>query len=81
MYSNRTLRKLVNSKKFSINKTFANFSTTNFSRVIVVGAGAGGLAVANQLVSAKAVTNKEITIFDPKKYIITNQGLLKLVEE
>ena len=48
------------------------------SKVIVVGAGTGGISVANQLVNEKVYNYDDITIFDPAKYHYYQPGYTKV---
>ena len=61
----------------SLKIQFKSFST-NFSKLIIVGGGTGGITVANQLVNSKALSYKDITIFDPSNIHYYKPGFTKL---
>lgn len=62
-------------KFFSNN--FRNFGTYN-TKIAIIGAGTGGLAVSSQLVSQGVVNSKEIALFDPASIHYYQPGYTKL---
>jgi NADH dehydrogenase FAD-containing subunit len=70
--------------KIFINKLFLacrkHFSTnlTRHSKLIVIGAGTGGLSVVNQLNNQKIINASDITIFDPAKNHFYQPGFTKI---
>jgi sulfide:quinone oxidoreductase len=48
------------------------------SKVIIIGAGTGGITTANQLIQGKNFNNKDITIFDPLSIHYYQPGFTKI---
>lgn len=51
---------------------------TKHSKLIVIGAGTGGLSVANQLNNQKIINARDITIFDPANNHFYQPGFTKI---
>lgn len=60
-----------------ISYNFRNFATYN-TKIAIIGAGTGGLAVSSQLVSQSVVNSKEIALFDPASIHYYQPGYTKL---
>lgn len=68
---------LTNKLLFSSRKYFST-NMTKHSKLIVIGAGTGGLSVANQLNNQKIIKANDITIFDPAKNHFYQPGFTKI---
>jgi len=72
------MNKIFIKKFFYSSKKYFSSKMTKHSKLIVIGAGTGGLSVANQLNNQKIINARDITIFDPANNHFYQPGFTKI---